>query len=48
VLAADPAVVTHLPVARLRELLDPSQYVGQAQAYVDAVLTLHAAAVHEE
>ncbi|TKC79215.1 3-carboxy-cis,cis-muconate cycloisomerase [Trinickia terrae] len=48
VLAADAAVTTHLSVARLRELLDPAQYVGQAHAYVDAVLTLHAAAADKE
>ncbi|HLX02813.1 MAG TPA: 3-carboxy-cis,cis-muconate cycloisomerase [Trinickia sp.] len=48
VLAADAAVTTHLPVARLQQLLDPAQYVGQAHAYVDAVLSLHATATVQE
>ncbi|WP_206996594.1 3-carboxy-cis,cis-muconate cycloisomerase [Trinickia mobilis] len=48
VLAADDAVTAHLPVARLQQLLDPAQYVGQAHAYVDAVLLLHAAAADQE
>lgn len=43
VLAADPAVTQHLPVEQLQRLLDPAQYVGQAHAYVDAVLALHSA-----
>ncbi|MFX1675347.1 3-carboxy-cis,cis-muconate cycloisomerase [Paraburkholderia sp. A2WS-5] len=38
VLAADPAVTQHLDQARLRALLDPANYVGQAHAFVDAVL----------
>ena len=41
VLAADSAVTQHLSVEQLRHLLDPAQYVGQAHAYVDAVLALH-------
>ena len=41
VLAADTAVTGHLPVEQLQHLLDPAQYVGQAHAYVDAVLALH-------
>jgi 3-carboxy-cis,cis-muconate cycloisomerase len=41
VLAADPAVTAHLPLERLKQLLDPAQYVGQAHAYVDAALALH-------
>jgi 3-carboxy-cis,cis-muconate cycloisomerase len=41
VLAADPAVTQHLSVEQLQRLLDPAQYVGQAHAYVDAVLALH-------
>ncbi|MGV2288017.1 3-carboxy-cis,cis-muconate cycloisomerase [Trinickia sp. YCB016] len=48
VLAADAAVTTHLPLARLQQLLDPAQYVGQAHAYVDAVLSLHATATDQE
>jgi 3-carboxy-cis,cis-muconate cycloisomerase len=43
VLAADPAVTRHLPVEQLQRLLDPAQYVGQAQAFVDAVLSLDGA-----
>ena len=41
VLAADPAVTQHLSTEQLKHLLDPAQYVGQAHAYVDAVLALH-------
>jgi 3-carboxy-cis,cis-muconate cycloisomerase len=41
VLAADAAVTDHLPIERLKQLLDPAQYVGQAHAYVDAALALH-------
>jgi 3-carboxy-cis,cis-muconate cycloisomerase len=41
VLAADAVVTQHLSVEQLRRLLDPAQYVGQAHAYVDAVLALH-------
>jgi 3-carboxy-cis,cis-muconate cycloisomerase len=41
VLAADAAVTEHLPAEQLQRLLDPAQYVGQAHAYVDAVLALH-------
>ncbi|QCP51929.1 3-carboxy-cis,cis-muconate cycloisomerase [Trinickia violacea] len=48
VLAADAAVTIHLPLARLQQLLDPAQYVGQAHAYVDAVLSLHATATDQE
>ncbi|CAB3792530.1 3-carboxy-cis,cis-muconate cycloisomerase [Paraburkholderia caffeinitolerans] len=42
VLAADPAVTRHLDEARLRALLDPANYVGQAHAFVDAVLASYA------
>ncbi|WP_213303111.1 3-carboxy-cis,cis-muconate cycloisomerase [Paraburkholderia sacchari] len=42
VLAADPAVTQHLDEARLRALLDPANYVGQAHAFVDAVLASYA------
>jgi 3-carboxy-cis,cis-muconate cycloisomerase len=38
VLAADPAVTAHLDDERLRKLLDPAHYAGEAQAFVDAVL----------
>jgi len=38
VLAADPAVTRHLDEARLKALLDPANYVGEALAFVDAVL----------
>ncbi len=41
VLCADPAVTEHLSLERLKQLLDPAQYVGQAHAYVDAALALH-------
>jgi 3-carboxy-cis,cis-muconate cycloisomerase len=43
VLAADPVVTHHLPADRLRGLFDPAHYVGEAHAFVDAVLALHAA-----
>jgi 3-carboxy-cis,cis-muconate cycloisomerase len=43
VLSADAAVTQHLSVERLKQLLDPAQYVGQAHAYVDAALALHTA-----
>lgn len=43
VLAADAAVTEHLSAEQLKHLLDPAQYVGQAHAYVDAVLALHGA-----
>ncbi|MHA7200944.1 3-carboxy-cis,cis-muconate cycloisomerase, partial [Burkholderia pseudomallei] len=42
VLAADPDVAAHLTPQALRQLLDPAHYVGEAHAYVDAVLALHA------
>jgi 3-carboxy-cis,cis-muconate cycloisomerase len=48
VLAADPAVAAHLPLEQLQRLLDPAQYVGQAHAYVDAVLALHANTANKE
>jgi 3-carboxy-cis,cis-muconate cycloisomerase len=52
VLAADPNVTQHLPAERLKTLLDPAQYVGQAHAYVDAALALYTArenrATHQE
>ncbi|MDE1181970.1 3-carboxy-cis,cis-muconate cycloisomerase [Paraburkholderia sp.] len=41
VLAADATVTQHLSVERLKALLDPAQYVGQAHAFVDAALALH-------
>lgn len=41
VLAADPAITQHLSLDQLQRLLDPAQYVGQAHAYVDAVLALY-------
>ncbi|MCP3723184.1 3-carboxy-cis,cis-muconate cycloisomerase [Paraburkholderia sp. CNPSo 3272] len=43
VLAADPAVTRHLDEARLKALLDPANYVGQAPAFVDAVLASYEA-----
>jgi 3-carboxy-cis,cis-muconate cycloisomerase len=43
VLAADAAVTEHLSVEQLQHLLDPAQYVGQAHAFVDAVLERHGA-----
>jgi 3-carboxy-cis,cis-muconate cycloisomerase len=43
VLSADSNVTQHLPVAQLKRLLDPAQYVGQAHAYVDAALALYTA-----
>ncbi|WP_028206363.1 3-carboxy-cis,cis-muconate cycloisomerase [Paraburkholderia nodosa] len=43
VLAAEPAVTRHLDEARLKALLDPANYVGQAHAFVDAVLASYAA-----
>ncbi|WP_322057970.1 3-carboxy-cis,cis-muconate cycloisomerase [Paraburkholderia sp. J63] len=49
VLAADPAVTQHLDEARLKALLDPANYVGQAHAFVDAVLASHAShALHTQ
>ncbi|MDR3100293.1 MAG: 3-carboxy-cis,cis-muconate cycloisomerase [Paraburkholderia sp.] len=42
VLAADPAVTQHLDEARLKALLDPANYVGEAHAFVDAVLASYA------
>ncbi|WP_321931122.1 3-carboxy-cis,cis-muconate cycloisomerase [Paraburkholderia guartelaensis] len=43
VLAAEPAVTRHLDEARLKALLDPANYVGQAHAFVDAVLASYEA-----
>ncbi|QBQ99435.1 3-carboxy-cis,cis-muconate cycloisomerase [Paraburkholderia pallida] len=43
VLAADPAVTQHLDDARLKALLDPANYVGEAHAFVDAVLASYGA-----
>ncbi|RFU48906.1 3-carboxy-cis,cis-muconate cycloisomerase [Paraburkholderia sp. DHOC27] len=43
VLASDSAVTQHLSDEQLRHLLDPAHYVGQAHAYVDAVLELYGA-----
>ncbi|GBH23960.1 3-carboxy-cis,cis-muconate cycloisomerase [Burkholderia vietnamiensis] len=42
--AADPAVSAHLSRDALAQLLEPAHYVGEAHAYVDAVLALHAGA----
>ncbi|MEK6348157.1 MAG: 3-carboxy-cis,cis-muconate cycloisomerase [Burkholderia sp.] len=42
VLAADPAVTAHLEPEALARLLDPAHYVGEASAFVDAVLARHA------
>ncbi len=42
VLAAEPAVTQHLDDARLKALLDPANYVGEAHAFVDAVLASYA------
>jgi 3-carboxy-cis,cis-muconate cycloisomerase len=42
VLAADATVSAHLSRDALAQLLDPAHYVGEAHAYVDAVLALHA------
>ncbi|WP_250499309.1 3-carboxy-cis,cis-muconate cycloisomerase [Caballeronia sp. GAWG1-5s-s] len=41
VLAANETVSAHLSRERLKELLDPANYVGQAQAFVDAALAQH-------
>ena len=41
VLAADESVTRHLSPQRLAELLDPSNYLGQAGAFIDAVLAAH-------
>ncbi|MDR5854290.1 3-carboxy-cis,cis-muconate cycloisomerase [Caballeronia sp. LZ062] len=41
VLAANETVSAHLSQERLKELLDPANYVGQAQAFVDAALSQH-------
>ncbi|MFM0051818.1 3-carboxy-cis,cis-muconate cycloisomerase [Caballeronia grimmiae] len=38
VLAADDTVARHLSPEQLKPLLDPANYVGQAQAFVDAAL----------
>jgi 3-carboxy-cis,cis-muconate cycloisomerase len=45
VLAAEPAVTQHLDEARLKALLDPANYVGEAHAFVDAVLASYANAL---
>ncbi len=42
VLADDARVTGHLPAARLAALLDPANYVGEAHAFVDAVLASYA------
>ncbi|WP_395061691.1 3-carboxy-cis,cis-muconate cycloisomerase [Paraburkholderia silvatlantica] len=47
VLAADPAVTRHLDEARLQALLDPANYVGQAHAFVDAVLAAYEASARQ-
>jgi 3-carboxy-cis,cis-muconate cycloisomerase len=41
VLSGDEAVTRHLSHDQLKQLLDPANYVGQAQAFVDAALELH-------
>jgi 3-carboxy-cis,cis-muconate cycloisomerase len=41
VLAADESVTRHLPPPRLAALLDPNNYLGQAPAFIDAVLAAH-------
>jgi 3-carboxy-cis,cis-muconate cycloisomerase len=38
ILSRDPRVTNTLPAERLRALLDPAHYMGQAHAFVDAVL----------
>ncbi|WP_250451234.1 3-carboxy-cis,cis-muconate cycloisomerase [Caballeronia sp. ATUFL_M2_KS44] len=43
VLAADETVARHLSPEQLKPLLDPANYVGQAQAFVDAALAQHRA-----
>ncbi|HEY3597429.1 MAG TPA: 3-carboxy-cis,cis-muconate cycloisomerase [Paraburkholderia sp.] len=52
VLAADAAVTRYLSTEQLQRLLDPAQYIGDAHAFVDAVLALHSAreqrAPHQE
>jgi 3-carboxy-cis,cis-muconate cycloisomerase len=42
VLAENPAINQHLDPARLKALLDPANYVGEAHAFVDAVLASYA------
>lgn len=42
VLREEKQVTDHLPEARLRELLDPANYVGQSGQFIDAVLREHA------
>jgi 3-carboxy-cis,cis-muconate cycloisomerase len=41
VLSADAAVMQHLSSGQLKHLLDPANYAGEAQAFVDAALELH-------
>lgn len=41
VLSQDERVTHHLSMTELHALLDPANYVGQAQAFVDAALQLH-------
>ncbi|MGA7813487.1 MAG: 3-carboxy-cis,cis-muconate cycloisomerase, partial [Caballeronia sp.] len=41
VLASDERVMQHLSTVQLQALLDPANYAGQAQAFVDTVLHLH-------
>ncbi|WP_321937148.1 3-carboxy-cis,cis-muconate cycloisomerase [Paraburkholderia sp. J8-2] len=47
VLAEDPAVTRHLDEARLKALLDPANYVGQAHAFVDAVVASYEASAKQ-
>lgn len=43
VLAADPSVTAHIPLAKLKELFDPSRYLGNAGEFIDRVLEAHRA-----
>ena len=41
VLSADATVTQHLSSNQLKQLLDPANYAGRAQAFIDAALELH-------
>ncbi|WP_285486943.1 class-II fumarase/aspartase family protein [Amycolatopsis taiwanensis] len=41
-LAADEAVGKHLPLERIRDLLDPARYLGSAPVFVERALDAHA------
>ncbi|SAL68532.1 3-carboxy-cis,cis-muconate cycloisomerase [Caballeronia telluris] len=41
VLGADATVMQHLSTDQLKQLLDPANYAGCAQAFIDAALELH-------